>query len=376
MNNFKNLLFFLGITVFLTSCKTKKEEYTTIGAILPLTGAASSIGVMSYNGFTLAVNKINANGGVLGKKLDLIILDDEFRPEKALEQYEYLKSKNVAAIIGASNSIISLELAKKSNSDSMPFVVSAATNPNVTVGFDNVFRACFIDDYQARIMAKFSTENLKGKTALIFSNSSGDSYVQQANIFANEFSKNGGEVLGIEVYDDTIKSFSEILSKYTENKPDIIFCPDYFINSGILINEANILGFTTTNFIGTDVWDSIINEVDDKTMSDRIFFSSAFSKESQDENVENFITEYFSTYSELPLSYSALCYDSVFIVSDAIERASSIESDLIISALNSSNLSIITGQIVFDKNHNPSNSNVAIISFKNQEKKTITKLSL
>ena len=138
------------------SPRPQRQEYILIGALLPLTGDSSDDGLRALNGIHLAKEEINAKGGILGKMLDIIVLNDRGDGEFIVEQYNRLIEKGVAAIIGSSYSGPTITLAAVAERDGIPVISPTASNPAVTLGRSNVFRAIFIDDYQAELMGYFA----------------------------------------------------------------------------------------------------------------------------------------------------------------------------------------------------------------------------
>jgi branched-chain amino acid transport system substrate-binding protein len=157
MLRFRITIFLLFAAACLCCCSKKERvEPITIGALLPLTGEDFDEGLRALNGLQLAKSEINEGSGILGKKLNIIVLNDKGDEEHVLKQYNILKKKGVAAIIGSSYSGISKVLAKEAAKEGIPVISPTASSPDVTKGHYNVFRAIFIDDYQAEVMAKFA----------------------------------------------------------------------------------------------------------------------------------------------------------------------------------------------------------------------------
>ena len=351
-------LFLTAVLIF--SCSSnKKTEYITIGALLPLTGDKSDEGIRALNGLNLAVTKINKNGGVLGKKLDVIALNDRGDEEYAVQQYNVLKEKNAAAIVGSSYSDVTLALAKASEEDGIPIISAAAANPEITKGRENVFRAIFIDDYQAEIMAYFAYDSLDAKTAVVLINQNPDSFKQISDVFIKTFKELGGTVIAVESYDGE-NDFSRILRRFVNNKPDVIFFPGNYIPAARLINTVHDIGLSGTYVLGSDAWDGILSYVSNPEAMKNVFYSAPFSFDDQDENVVNFVRDYFSAFSQMPLSGSATAYTCIYILAEAIKEAGSIDRKKLVSAIRQIDMNVITGHINFDVNNNP-RTNVYII---------------
>ena len=379
INNFVKTICVLFLFVIISaanncSSKSNQDEYITIGALLPLTGEGSDEGMRALNGLQLAKEEINESGGVLGKKLDIIVLNDRGDEEYAVQQYSILKEKGVIAIIGSSYSDVTLAFVKAAEEDGIPIISPSATSPDVTIGRKNVFRAIFIDDYQTEVMAYFAYNSLNARTALVLSNKSLNSYFRAAKIFAETFKKYGGLVRAVEPY-STDDDFAGILGKYAANPPDVIFCPSDYIPAAKLLKAVHRLGFRNTSMLGSDAWDGILAYVNNPILMKNVYYSAPFSPDDRDENVMLFVRKYFDNYLQMPLSGSATAYTCVYILSEAIKKAGNTNKDDIVSAIKTNELDLITGHIKFDENNNP-RTNVYVIQIKASEYSSYEKLSL
>jgi len=370
-------ILFLTAVLFAAACCAQKQsadEYITIGALLPLTGMDSDEGFRAHNGIYLAKKEINENGGILGKKLDVIVLNDRGDEEYIVRQYDKLKEKGVSAIIGSSYSGVTLALAKAAEKDGIPVISPTASNFEVTKGRRNVFRAIFIDDYQAGAMAYFARNSLKAKTALVLRNDANSGYKRITEIFSEDFIKRGGTVTATESY-HKINDFADVLKKYAANPPDVIFCPEDYIPAAKLVNDVYEAGFTDTRVLGSDAWDGLLAYVSNPEAMNNAYYSAPFSFDDQDAKVTRFVRKYFDYFSQMPLSGSASAYTGVFILADAIKRAGSTDKNAVISAMKETDLDSIIGRLRFDENNNP-HTNVYIIQIKGGEYSTYEKISL
>ena len=372
------LCLFLFVTVMagVTACSPTpaQQEYITIGALLPLTGEDSDEGLRAANGIQLAKNEINENGGIMGKKLDIIILNDRGDEEYIVQQYNVLKEKGAVAIIGSSYSGVTLALAKAVEKDGIPVISPTASNPDVTKGRKNVFRAIFIDDYQAEAMAHFAYNSLGAKTAVVLSNVDSDSFRGASDFFIRSFEERGGQITTIESYSEG-DNFIDILRKYTANPPEIIYCPEDYIPAAKLVNAAFDAGLNNTHILGSDAWDGLLVYVYHPEAMKNVYYSAPFSFDDTDEIVIQFVRRYFNSFSQMPLSGSATAYTCVYILSEAIRKTGNTDKEDIISAMKTNELDAITGHINFDENNNP-RTNVYIIQITGGEYSTYEKLSL
>jgi len=378
-NKFVKTICFLFLAIIIIAAngcvpKTENQEYFTIGALLPLTGEDSDEGFRALNGLYLAKKEINENGGILGKKLDVIILNDRGDEEYIVRQYNTLKEKGVIAIIGSSYSRVTIALAKAAEKDGMPIISPTASNPDVTKNRKNVFRAIFIDDYQAEVMAYFARNSLNAKMAVVLSNKADDNFNRLNEVFIESFTERGGRITAIEPYlsnDD----FKGILRKYAANPPEVIFCPEDYVNAAKLINDVYEAGFINTHILGSDAWDGLLAYIKYPQAMNNVYYSAPFSFDDQDAKVVQFVRKYFDCFSQMPLSGSASAYTCVYILSEAIKKAGNAGNEKIVSAIKENELDSIIGHIRFDENNNP-RTNVYIIHLKGGEYSTYEKLNL
>jgi len=334
------------------STDAERQEYITIGALFPLTGKYCDEGVRALNGLLLARKDINESGGILGKQLDIITLDDRGDPEYVVEQYNALKKRGVVAIIGSSFSDVTMELAKAAEKDGMPVISPTASDPEVTRGRRNIFRVIFLDDYQAIILASFASKTLNAKTALLISGD--DRYERMVGIFSDAFKSRGGKILATEQY-STPEDFDHILQKYRKNQPDVIFCPTDYMVAARLGDAAYKNKLNKTNLLGTDGWDGILTFVHDRSFLDRIYYASPFAFDEYTQKITRFSQDYFDNFSYTPVSTSALTYSSVQILAGSIKNAGNTSAKDIITEMRTNVHDIITGQLQYDFNNNPMN---------------------
>ena len=360
----KQRIFFLFVIACLSSCSKKVEqtEYITIGVLLPLTSESFYDGLYVLNGLYIAKSEINENGGILGKKLDLIALNDRGDEHYIVQQYNALKEKGVVAIIGSSFSNVTMALAKEAEKDGIPVISPTASNPAVTMGRKNIFRAIFTDAYQAEIMAKFARNSMNAKTAIVMYNSSNDSHKKATEVFSEIFTDKGGKVIGVEPYLSE-NNYEDILKKYIANPPDVIYCPNYHAPAAELLNTVFKLGLKNTYLLGSDAWSGILDHVFNPKAREKVFYTTSFSFNYKDSVTEKFVKNYFSTFSKMPLTGSANAYTCIYILSEAIKKAGNTNSDDIVSAMKKNELNTIIGHIKFDENNNP-HPNVHIVQIK------------
>ena len=338
------------------------EEYITIGALFPLTGSSSDAGHRAINGLHLAVEEINADGGILGKKLDVIVLNDKGDEEEIVRQYGILKEKKVIAVIGSNYSNMTLALAKAAEADGIPIISPTASHPEITQGRKNVFRAIFLDDHQAEVMAEFAYHTLNTKTVVAFRNTADDGFGHLTEVFAKTFEDFGGKMTAVEPYDSD-DDFAEMLEKYRTAPPDAFYCPDDFIPASKLVNTVYEMGLGNIPLLGSDAWDGLLIYAVNTDAMNNVYFPAPFAIDDDDPIVARFVKDFYTAFSQTPLTDSANTYTCVYILAEAVKKAGSTNAEDIIAAMKTNELHTVIGRIKFDENNNP-NSNVYVTQIK------------
>ena len=322
-----------------------------IGAILPISGPIAAYGAKTRDAIKLAVEEINAKGGILGKKLELIVEDDETNPEKAYNAFKKLaKSDRVTGVIGSLTSRCTLAIGKEAQSEKVVLISPTATNDMVTDAGDYVFRACYNDSYQGGLVAKFSTESLKAKKAAILFDNTNDYSAGLKDKFKKEFEELGGKIVFEEGYTLGDKDFNPPLVKMKAANPDILFIPDYYTTASLIIKQARELGINTV-MVGADGWEGIAEYGGDEAVG--TYYSNHFSPDNPDSGVREFVREYSSQFNVKPDSLAALSYDALYILAEAVQRAGSTEPEKIRAEVMKTDGRFVTGNIRFDENRNP-----------------------
>ena len=336
------------------------QETIKVGVILPITGGTATFGQENANGIKLALEKINKTAKV---KIETIIEDDKSESLEAINAIRKLISVNkVRAIIGEVTSSNTLAMAPIAQEAKIPLFSPAATNIKVTQVGNFISRACFTDDFQGVVMARFAVDTLKKKKGLILIDNSSDYSKGLARSFKDEYLKLGGKFASEEdlTYIQKDMDFQSILRKVKRADPEVIFIPGYYQEVGLIIKQARGLGITAT-FLGGDGWDSPkLFEIAGEAIAGS-FLSSHFAPDDKDPLVQSFVTEYEKAFKVKPGAMAALGYDSISILADAISRAKSNSSEDINTALlETKNFIGITGSITIDENRNSKKAAVVL----------------
>src|SRR3990172_1021967 len=234
----------------------KKEDVIKIGEFGSLTGLTATFGINTDRGIQMAVERINQEGGLLGKKVVVIVEDDQGKPEEAATAVKKLINQDkVIAVLGEVASSRSLAAAPICQEAKIPMITPSSTNPEVTRKGDYIFRVCFIDPFQGEVMAKFAYNTLKIKRAAILRDIKNDYSVGLADYFKDIFTKLGGQIVADESYSEGDIDFRAQLTSVKTKNPETIFVPGYYTEVGLLVRQARDLGFKIP-IIGGDGWDS------------------------------------------------------------------------------------------------------------------------
>lgn len=337
------------------SAENESSDIIKIGAIGPYTGAVAVYGIEARNGIELAVKEINANGGIMGKQVELIAEDDEGSPEKTVNVYKKLTIKdNVDIIVGSLTSGCTAAITTLAQAQKVLLFAPAATTTNITDAGDFIFRACFIDPFQGTVGGKFAAENLGKKKAAVLYDVQNDYSVGLYENFKKAFESTGGTVVA-ESYASGDKDFNAQITKIKNENPDVVFLPDYYQTVALVAKQLRAQGITVPA-IGGDGWGGIVDHAGDEILNG--YYADHYAADSTDERVVKFVSAYNEMFDTTPVSFAALAYDCVYMLKDAIEAAGTTDSTAVKDALAATDGNYVTGHFTFDENHNPVKSAV------------------
>lgn len=321
----RKLITSLVLAAGLISGCTKSGDEIRIGEFGSLTGNDATFGLSTNKGIRLAIDEANEKGGLKGKKIKLITLDDQGRDTEAVQVVTRLiTQENVVAVLGEVASSRSKAAAPIAQEYKIPMISPSSTNPEVTKIGDYIFRVCFIDPFQGYVMAKFATENLKVKKAAILRDVKNDYSVGLADVFSSEIKKMGGEIVADLSYQAGDVDFKAQLTQIRSKSPEAIFIPGYYTEVGLIAKQARDLGIKAP-FLGGDGWDSSkLSEIGKESVNGS-YFSNHYTSESTDPAVQDFIKRFKEKYGDTPDGLAAMGYDAAKILLAAIERAPEIK---------------------------------------------------
>lgn len=315
-----------------THCQKSSDEIL-LGGVFALSGSQASFGASVKSGVDMALQKVNASGGVLGKQIRVVGLDDQSKPEEAATVITRLATQDkVVAVIGDVASSNSLAMAPIAQSHKLPFVSPASTNPKVTQIGDYIFRICFIDPFQGTVMAKFASQSLKVSRVAVLRDIKSDYSMGLADYFAKTFQEQGGQIVADQSYSEGDVDFKSQLTSIKSQNPEAIFLPGYYTEVGLIARQAREIGLNVP-LLGGDGWDSAkLLEIGGEALNGN-YFSNHYSQDDPNPVTQAFIAEYRKQYGSAPDAMAVLGYDTLLIVVDAIARAGSTAPEAIRDAL-------------------------------------------
>jgi branched-chain amino acid transport system substrate-binding protein len=343
-----------------------------IGANLELSGGVASYGNSAADGVELAFEEINKKGGIDGKKLKLVKVDNKSDAAEATNgAIKLISQDQVVAIIGASTSTNTLAQVQVAQDNKVPLITPTGTNPTITNkdGKVNeyVFRTCFIDPFQGTVAAKFALDELKVKNAAVIIDTSSDYSKGLASAFKKSFEENGGKIVGEEAYVAKDTDFRATLTRIKSANPEFIFLPGYYEEVGLIVKQARELGINVP-IMGGDGWDSpTLVEIAGPEALNNTFITNHYSANDPDEKIQSFVKAFKEKYNKTPDGFAALGYDTAYFIADAIKRAGEANPEKIKEALaQTKDLALVSGVITLDENHDPIKS-ATILEYKNGE---------
>lgn len=291
-----------------------------IGGIGPTTGGAAVYGQAVKNAAELAVDEINAAGGVNGVQLEFQFQDDEHDAEKAVNAYNALKDWGMQILMGTVTSAPCIAVVEKSQADNM-FQLTPSGSAVESIAYDNAFRVCFSDPNQGLASAQYIGENkIASKVAVIYDSSD----VYSSGIyekFAAEAQNQNLEIVAAEAFTaDSKTDFSVQLQKAKDSGAELVFLPIYYQEASLILTQANSMGYAPM-FFGCDGLDGILAVENFNTdLAEDVMLLTPFAADAEDEKTQTFVKAYEEAYGETPNQFAADAYDAIYIIKSAIEE--------------------------------------------------------
>lgn len=362
----------LAGTLLATACRPDREAQTAdttgdipVGVYGALTGDQAAFGTSTVNGVRLAADEINAAGGVLGRKIRLIVEDDHGRAEEAASAVTKLMSSDgVVVLIGENSSNQSLAAAPSAQREGVPMISPSSTNPAVTEKGDYIFRVCFTDPYQGKALAAFVRNELKLERAAMLIDRKNDYSVGLGDVFRKEMEAAGGEIVSEQSYSGGDTDFRPQLTNIRGKAPQMVFIPGFYTEVGQIAVQARDLGLNVP-LVGGDGWDSpVILQIGGAALEGTYFSDHYFVGDSRPV-VKSFVAEYNRRHGANPEATAALGYDALKIFAEATTRAGSLDRKAIRDQIAAtSGYEGVSGTITMGPDRNPIKP-VAMIKIEN-----------
>jgi branched-chain amino acid transport system substrate-binding protein len=336
-----------------------------IGVIVAQSGKATDYGNAAIQGAQLAVDDINRQGGVMNHHLKLVIFDNHSTALYARQAAFKAVEHPVAGVVGSIWSTHSLAVAQVLQEHHIPMISPGSTAPEVTRTGSFIFRTCYTDDFQGKLMADFAYFSMGYRRAAVLTNISETYSKILARYFAANFVSDGGKVVVEEGYKGSSIDFEDILLPIKSLKPEAVFIPGYSQDSGLIIKQARKLGLEAV-FMGGDAWETAVTEYAGGALEGS-YFSTFWHPSVPFPRSRKFIAQYRSTYGDGEISaYAPMAYDAVLLFADAIGRSKSTNPETIRHALAATRgFQGATGTYTFDDDGNPINKGASILKFSN-----------
>ena len=325
-----------------------------IGGTAPLTGGAAIYGNAVKNAAQIAVDEINAKGGM---QIELIAQDDEHDPEKSVNAYNTLWDEGAQMIVGCVTTGPCKAVSAEAYNDRMFMLTPSASSTEVTEGKDNMYQVCFTDPNQGSASAQFIVDNgLATKVAVIYNNADAYSTGIYQTFVANA-AELGLEVVSVTTFTDDTTDFSVQLTDAKDNGADLVFLPIYYTPASMILSQANAMEYAPT-FFGVDGMDGILTmEGFDTSLAEGLMLLTPFAADAEDERTQTFVAAYQAAYTDVPTQFSADGYDAVYALYEAslqggITGDTSTEDacEILVSVMPEITVSGLTGEMDWEAN--------------------------
>ncbi|MBX3016644.1 MAG: ABC transporter substrate-binding protein [Bdellovibrionaceae bacterium] len=344
-----------------TGCTKRNKNEIVIGHFGSMTGAEATFGKSTDEGIRLAVEETNAAGGIKGKQIRLITMDNQGKAEEAAAvATRLIEQEKVTALLGEVASSRSLAVAPIAQKKKVPMITPSSTNPRVTEMGDYIFRTCFIDPFQGLVMAKFAYENLKLRKVAVLRAVNSDYSMGLSKVFVEKFTEMGGQIVADTSYQSQDVDFKAQLTQIKSAGPEGIFIPGYYTEIGLIARQAAELGLKIP-LMGGDGWDSPkLFEIGQETINGN-YFSNHYSNESSDPVAVAFMESFKKRFNKSPDGLSAAGYDAAKVLFAAMEKAPDLSGPAIRDAIAATkDYPGVTGTITINQQRNAVKSAVVV----------------
>lgn len=346
-----------------------------VGLLAPLTGDVSVYGIAVANGANLYIKQINEAGGINGKQIEVVEMDEQGDATQAVTCFTQMVDEGITALIGDVTTTPTLAVVAESQEYNMPMVTASATAEAVTYDaetdtvYQNVFRTTFTDPFQGVKMADYATDKLGYTKAAVIYQTGADYNEGLATNFEAEFASNGGEIVASETYSAGDVDFKTQLTTILSANPEVIYCPNYYEDVGQILSQAVDVGLTVP-FLGGDGWDGVTQYATAEQL-DGCYFCANYATGSNPDFESAYEAEYGEPY---PNGFSPLGYDAALTICGGLQAAEDAGLEpgtdeykqAVIDGIKNGSFEGVTGSFTFD-DHNDPIKTAAILTFENGE---------
>ncbi len=341
---------------------TASGETIKVGLLGPLTGEVSAYGIAVANGALVYINQVNADGGINGKQIEVIQMDEQGDATQAVTCFTQMCDQGITALIGDVTTTPTLAVVAESQDYNMPMVTASATAEAVTYDaetdtvYTNVFRTTFTDPFQGVKMADYAAERMGVTKAAVLYQKGADYNEGLAENFESEFAAQGGEIVASETYSEGDVDFKTQLTTILGKNPEVVYCPNYYEDVGQILAQAADVGLDVP-FLGGDGWDGV-TEYATAEQLDGCFFCANYAVGASPEFESAYEAEYGESYPNgfAPLGYDAavtVCYGIQAAEDAGLEAGSDEYKQAIIDAIKDGEIVGVTGTFTFDEHNDP-----------------------
>lgn len=343
--------------------RAANDEPIKIGHYGSLTGKDAAFGAATRKGILLAVEELNAKGGILGRKLEYIVEDIQSKQGESATVVKKLISRDkVVAVIGANASANSLEAAPICQKARIPMMAISSTNPKVTEIGDYIFRICFIDPFQGAVLAKFARTSLHANRVALLTSINSPYSVGLSGVLRERFTALGGEIVAEQKYAEGDKDFRAQLTAIRAANPDVIAATGFYTEAALICIQARSLGLNVP-VIGGDGWEAPQLTQLGGAAVEGTYYSTYFSAENKAPEVREFVQRYRARWNdEIPEGVSALGYDAMYLIAAAIEKSGGTDGPRLREAIAATkDFAGVTGKTTIDAKRNSSKAAVMLV---------------
>ena len=373
MKKFFCMMMAVLMVLAMTACGGEKTptpnqdetETIRIGGIGPLSGGYANYGFSVKNGAQLAVDEINAAGGINGKQVELSFQDSQADPESAVNAYGKLMDWGMQVSLGGVLSGETASIVAAAREDNIMLITPSGSADKCIDGNSRAFRVCFYDSFQGAAAAQYIKNNNMVDTVGILYQSDIDYSVGLYNAFVEECGKSGITIAETQTFTDATKTdFSTQINALVNSGVKLVFIPFYAEEASTFLTQARGKFADDVYFFGADGLDGILGKVEqDPTIANNVLMLTPFAADDPAENVQAFVKAYQAAYNATPDQFAADAYDAVYVIKAAVEKAGTTDGDAMAAAMTSLEVAGVTGTMTWNADGNTNKNASAILYY-------------